>query len=55
MGSYSLNYNWHKKFTTGNKNSRNSRINQNELYLLGLAERNKRKKELEKISTVITY
>ena len=41
MGSYAMNYNWHKKF------AKSSKVNYNELYLLGLAEKNKRKKELE--------
>ena len=41
MGSYAMNYNWHKKF------AKNAKVNYNELYLLGLAEKNKRKKELE--------
>jgi len=36
-----MNYNWHKKF------QKKSKVNHNELYLLGLAEQNKRKKELE--------
>ena len=36
-----MNYNWHKKF------AKSSKVNYNELYLLGLAEKNKRKKELE--------
>ena len=39
--SYMMNYNWHKKF------QKKSKVNHNELYLLGLAEQNKRKKELE--------
>ena len=47
-----MNYNWHKKF------AKSSKVNYNELYLLGLAEKNKRKKELEqqkKASTPLIF
>ena len=47
MGSYAMNYNWHKKF------AKNAKVNYNELYLLGLAEKNKRKKELEQQKKVL--
>ena len=44
-----MNYNWHKKF------AKSSKVNYNELYLLGLAEKNKRKKELEQQKKVSTH